>query len=582
MVPERLRGTVAERLLAAGRFVTRDRLRSAWSRYYWAVAGLLVAGGVLAMGRPFVRIHGRGPPLPHTDTVILEYVGWYVAQGNTLYTDIWEIKPPLAFLPSYLYAHLTGTNMYAHHLLGIATTTAAFALTAAFAARVVGTVTDSPEGGLAAAVALFALPDLFYFPWMGYKAKFLAFALGLAALDRAVRERHFTGGVLAGCAVGVWQLAVLFPVLTTTYAVLTRSLKAVRRHVAGGAVAAGIIGISLLLYADPAGFVAEAVLGPLVLETEGGPFDPRTYFLFFPGDNGRLITLVGAGGLAVALLDSERAAARPLALGGLLVACIVLVDFDGLSDTIYPVVFAALGVGILVSYLPRRVGLAAVAVLALVFVPSFAPSGLMGHDPVEMEQSDGLPPALDPEREYVYWTPQSVESCRFFGAGTQQSILRYYPEASTLAEAPCGDLGLYWRVTRHRLLGGDTPAPGITRSTPTAVPPTSTPVSTPTPEPTPPPGVTTTEAFDYRFENDSLVVTVPLANRGTETHAVRVALAVTVGDEAFDRCETVTLAGGERTTLRFRFQSETGFRDPGSVSVRVRLTDGEATEGDCR
>jgi len=564
MLRERLWDAVPERLVGRGETAVRERLPAVWDRYYPVVAGLLVAAGVLAMGRPFLGRHGFGPPLPHSDTIILEYVGWYAARGNTLYTDIWEIKPPLAFLPSYLTAHLTGTDMYAHHLIGVATTTAAFALAAAFAARVVGTATGSPEGGLATAVALFVLPDLFYFPWMGYKAKFVAFALGLAALDRAVRDRHFASGVLAGCAVGVWQLAVLFPVLTTTYAVLARSFDAVRRHVAGGFVATGLLVATLLLYADVGGFLAEVVLGPLVLETEGDPFDLRTFLLFFPGDNGLPVTLAGGVGLGLALLDPDRSRARPLALGGLLVAGVVLVDFDGLSDTIYPVVFAALGVGILVSYLPRRAGLAAVLVLAALLGAAFAPSGLMQQDPVEMEPPDGGPLALGPEREYVYWNHEPVESCRFFAGGTQRSVLRYYPEGTSLEEVPCGDLDLYWRVTRQRFLGGGAPTPGEQRATPTAAP------STPTPRPTPPPGVRTTgEGVGYEVANGSVVVTVPLTNGAREPHTVGVALDATIGGERFDRCAAVTLSPGERTIRRFRF--DTGADDPGSVSIRARL-----------
>jgi hypothetical protein len=105
--------------------------------------------------------------------VILAYVGWFVANGNTLYTDIWEIKPPLAFFPSDPLAHVTGTNMYAHHMLGIATTALGLVVTVALTARIVGTLTDSPVAGLAAGITLLVLPDLFYLPWFGYKAKMM-------------------------------------------------------------------------------------------------------------------------------------------------------------------------------------------------------------------------------------------------------------------------------------------------------------------------------------------------------------------------------------------------------------------------
>nr|WP_264474973.1 DolP-mannose mannosyltransferase [Salinirubrum litoreum] len=517
----------------------------------------------------------------------MEYVGWFVADGNTLYTDIWEIKPPLAFLPTYLFAQVTGTNMYAHHLLGIATTATGLVLTVALTARIVGTLTESPVAGLAAGVTFLVLPDLFYLPWLGYKAKMMVYVFGLAALDRAVHDRHFTSGLLAGLAVGFWQLSVVFPLLTTIYTLRNRSFTDLKRHVAGGAAAVGVIGTSLLLYADVGGFLAEVVLGPLVLQSETGAFDLRTYFLFFNNDLGRWVTLVGAGGLGLALLeagkmgltaldvdglgltvfDTDRHQTWPLAVGGLLVTLIVVfIDFDGLWDMVYPLVFTALGVGILVSYLPRRVGIALLVVFALLLVPTFGPSEFVRQDPVEMESSDGLPPALDSEREHVYWTAQSVRSCRFFGGGTQQSILQYYPEADSLAEAPCGDVGLYWAVTRERLSSA-LPSPLGAQADAGSVTPTAQ------------PGVTVTdEGFDYRVENDSVDVTVPLVNEADERRPAEVVVEVVTDGETVTRCREPSLAGGERTTLRFRFEEVS----TDSLSISLWVDDDRAPSTACR
>ncbi len=466
-------GRIAASVRAAVTRLSADSLVAAWRRGYPVAAGLLVLGGVLAMGRPFLRRHGTGPPLPHTDTVILEYVGWFVARENTLYVDVWEIKPPLAFLPSYLFAHLTGMNMYALHLLGIATTAVAMALTAAFAARVVGTLTDSPLAGLAVGVAFFALPDLLYRPWTGYKAKILVFALGIAGVDRALHDRWGASGLLSGLAVGVWQLGVLFPLVTTGYALRTRSREALRRHLAGGGVALAAVVLAVLLYADPEGFLAQVVLGPLVLQSEGGGFDPGSYVLYFPGRTGYWFTVLGVGGLALAFVREEYAAARPFALGGLLMALIVVfVDFDGLWDVAGPLVFCAVGAGLVVGALPRRARLAAVVALGLTLAPAFAPSAFVRHDPMDPKPTDRLPPSTASERERLYWSAQPIESCRFFGSRTQRSLLDDHPEADRLAEAPCGDAGLYWQVLRERLVGPTTPANAT--ATP-AVGPASTP-----------------------------------------------------------------------------------------------------------
>jgi hypothetical protein len=449
-------------------------------------------------------------------------------------------------------------------MLGIATTALGLVVTVALTARIVGTLTESPVAGLAAGLTFFVLPDLFYLPWLGYKAKMMVYVFGLGALDRAVHDRHFTSGLLAGVAVGFWQLSVLFPLLTTIFALRRRSLAVLKRHVAGGTAAVGIIGASLLLYADVGGFVAEVLLGPLVLQSETAPFDPRTYFLFFHNDLGRWVTLLGATGLGVALVDARRSPAWPLAVGGVLVTLVVVfIDFDGLWDIVYPLVFTALGVGFLVSYLPRRVGVALIVVFALVMAPMFAPSEFIRQDPVEMESSDGLPPALDSEREHVYWTAQSVESCRFFGGGTQQSILKYYPDADSLAEAPCGDASLYWAVTQQRLssalsFGSQSDAGNVT--------------------PVPQPGPTVAdEGFDYQVENDSVVVTVPVVNEADERRTAEVVVEIPSEGETLTRCREPSLSSGEQTTLRFRFDGVS----TESLSISIWVDDERAPSTAC-
>lgn len=441
MVPESLRRSSL-------RAVTPERLDDCWRRYYWVLSGVLAAAGILAMGRPFVARHGLDAPLPHSDTIILEYVGWFVARGNTLYVDIWEIKPPLAFLPPYLLARATGLDRYAIHVGGMVLTGVAIAVTVAVAARVVGRATGTPTAGFATGLALFAVPGFFYAPWLGYKAKALAFALGVVGLDRTFEGRSLTGGLSAGLAVGVWQLAAVFPLLTTAYAWLAGSRDDLRRHVAGGGGAVLIILVVLLWIGDVEGFVAEVVLAPVVLQSDRPGFDPRAPFGFVPGWNGVFLALAASAGFALALVDPTDRRSRLLAAGVVPLGGVLLVDFDGFWDVLYPLLFVALGVGLLVGRLPRRRRLLALLLLVGLLGPAFAPSESVRHDPMETEPSDGLPPSLDPEREHVYWTGQPIRSCRFFGARTQRSILVHDPDADTLVESPCGDLDPYLRALR--------------------------------------------------------------------------------------------------------------------------------------
>lgn len=425
--------------------IARRRIERRWRRYYWLLSGALAVVGVVAMARPFVRRHGVRPPLPHSDTIILEYVGWFLAQGNTLYTDIWEIKPPLAFVPPYVLAEITGTNMYAHHLGGMVLTGVATVAIVALAARIVGEASGSPTAGFAAGLSFFAIPGLFYQPWLGYKAKTLVFVFGLLSIDRASLGRPAESGLTAGLALGIWQLGIVFPLLTATWTWLDGSWRMRRRYLLGGCLAGLSVLLALVSLGDIEGFLAEVVLGPLVLQSDRPGLDPRLLFGYTPGWNDALL-VVGVAGLGLELISPRDDECRLLGAGGLLVCGVLLVDFDGFWDMLYPLVFAAFGVGLLVSRLATRRRVLAVLFLAALLVPTFAPSEHVRHDPVVTEPSDGRPPSLDPGREHVYWTRQPIESCRFFGARTQRSILRYDPDADTLAASPCGRLDPYLRA----------------------------------------------------------------------------------------------------------------------------------------
>lgn len=439
---------VPDALHASSLLTRRVDLSVAWRRYYWLLPGALAVAGILAMGRPFVARHGLDAPLPHSDTIILEYVGWFVARGNTLYVDVWEIKPPLAFVPSYLLAAVTGGDVYAVHVGGMVVTGVGLTVAVAATARVVGDATGTPAAGVAAGLVLFAVPGFFYAPWLGYKAKVLVFALGMVGLDRTFRGHYLTGGLSAGLAVGVWQLGVVFPLLTAGHAYAAGARDDLRRHLVGGALAALAVVAALVAMGDIEGFVAEVVLGPVVLQSDRPGVDPAAPFGFVPGWNGIALALAGGAGMALAVARSADRRERVLAAGVIPLAGVLLADFDGFWDVMYPLAFAAVGVGLLVGRLPRRRRLLAVVLLVALLGPAFAPSESVRHDPVETRPSDGLPPSLDPEREHVYWTAQPIKSCRFFGARTQRSVLAHDPDADALAESECGDLGPYLRALR--------------------------------------------------------------------------------------------------------------------------------------
>ena len=427
-----------------------------WPR--WLVGVLLLAVPSHALGA--WRVLAGVPPgmrPPTLDSIIFEYVGWYLTVGARLYVDVWELKPPLPFELTALLAVLAGGDPVVLHRLGVGVSILAAVGTAVVAGALVRDLTGDEVAAFAAGAALYVYPAFHWRAAYGFKVKYLVPLFVLAALYGARRDRHVAGGVLAGAAAASWQLAVVAPVLVAAESWRRAGPEGARRTALG---AVGVVALSLapvVAWSAVEAMVAETLLVPLLVTEEGSVLEQV-----------RLVRVLLGGSIPVASLGLVgvvvAAARRPRATWWLPVGVAwfglmaLLVDLDGPPDLFPVLAFLAVGVGLLLGLVggdqrPAAVLVALTAVLAVTTAGGFGLAGspLNQPGPVEYQPDREVAPPYDPvERAHLFWTPARPETCRVFLGRTQYREIQL--TGAPVAPATCGELGPLLEALRERYL----------------------------------------------------------------------------------------------------------------------------------
>lgn len=411
----------------------------------WVAGILLVAvpSQALAIWRVFGDLPaGTRPPM--RDSIIFEYIGWYLTRGGRLYIDAWEIKPPLPFELVAVVSLVAGGDPVLAHWLNVLLTSAAAVGTALVVGLLVSDLTGSDVAAFAAGVSLYALPAYHWRAAFGFKVKYFVPLFVLLAVYFARRDRPGTAGLAAGAAVGFWQLAVVAPALAAGVAYQRGGRPAVVRVVAG---TAGLLAVGLLPVVYWGAFeamVTETVLVPL-LAVERAP----------PSDHVRLAVRLFGGSLPVALLGAIGVAAvarwQPrttwwLAAGTAWFGLQVLVlDLDAAPDLFALMAFLAAGIGTLLGFeggsqRPAAVLVAVIAVVSVVTMGGFGLAGAAVVQPGPVAYDPGLeptPPYSGEERAYLYWNRVPPETCRVFYGPTQHQLVQRTGQSAV--QGTCGD-----------------------------------------------------------------------------------------------------------------------------------------------
>lgn len=299
---------------------------------------------VLLGGAGLARNLQRSTPVVHPDAALFMLAGDAWLHGGVPFANVFDIKPPAIWELHALLALVTPSRFAlaaASATLGLL----AFVATALLVGQLVRDLTDSGVAALVAGSVVPATATITAWSAVGLRAKWLAVPLGLAAWLCSTRGHHRRAAVAAGVAAACWQLMFVFVVGT----LVTAARDSRRAALEVAAVVAGVAAIVVApVVASGAGgpMLVQSVLVPIVVD------DPETPLRWIVDSDPRawpVLVLVPVGGVELARRAwLERALWPGLVLAWTTVV-VALLDRDGIGDLWFPIVVAAVGLGLLWS-----------------------------------------------------------------------------------------------------------------------------------------------------------------------------------------------------------------------------------------
>lgn len=400
---------------------------------------------------------GRLPVRP--DSGIFQYAGWYMAQGGTLYTEIWEVKLPLAYEIPALLALLSGGNILVHHLLNVMITIIAAVGSGLLVSLLVHDLTNDRGAALISGVSVLLLPGFFYLPAYGFKAKFFVTITALLSIYSARTERPMLSGGAAAACVGFYQAAAIVPILAVVLSYQHDKVRGAARAVAGGVVLTAIMVAPIVLSGATSAMITEAILTLFIIDTghvslidalvSGG----RYFGVAAPA------VLLGGIGILFSISDYNWRDTWWITVAAVWFGFIVFfVDYDSYPDLIPGLVIVAIGVGIIYDKFSWKHGRAVIAgvvsiciVVNLILVLSGGviagiPS-IKSPQPLDDLQQrtyqkfgeDGEKAQIQrPTVQYLYWNQIESNTCHIRLSGTE--IRWLHMTNKPWIDKNCGDL----------------------------------------------------------------------------------------------------------------------------------------------
>ncbi|NEU55351.1 DolP-mannose mannosyltransferase [Halorussus sp. MSC15.2] len=305
------------------------------------------------------------------DAAFFLHGGWYMSQGANLYTNIWDINPPVPFEISWIFSLVTGGNTRGMYALAVLTSIVLGAGIILLITDVVLGMTEDVEAAMWAGLCLLVVPGFHWNASAGIHPKYLVMFLGFASLYFAIRSRPALAGACVAAATLSWQLGAFFLPLAFGLLLSEDRITNTVWYITGGIVTTAVIFAPIALTSGVRPFLLEVVIAP-----------SKTGDAISISNLGKILTMLGissipmALGVFGALLHDKTDSWWILCGGTLFLFQLVALDFDGRRDMYVGLCFAAVGFGLLVAHTNRERLLK--AMVALLLVVSIGPLGGFG------------------------------------------------------------------------------------------------------------------------------------------------------------------------------------------------------------
>ena len=395
----------------------------------------------------------RPPMTP--DTAIFEYAGWSLIRGVDLYQEFWEVKLPLPYQTTAVFAWMSGGNVLVGHLLAVGATVLASIVSALTIGALAREITDNDSAAVISGLGVFILPGFVYLPALGFKSKYYVLLAGFAAIWLARRNRFVLAGGAAVASVGYYHLAIIFPIIAVGLALQHGGTRDAARTIIGGVGVTIAMVLPIFLSGDIGAMIAESIVIPLLVGEPGQPVLHRILRGGWYFEIGVIGALIGIFGVGCLLTEFDIRETWWIGAGtGWFSVTTLFLDFDHYPDLILPAAFIAIGIGGMVATFSRHgkgnliTGLAATLVL-INLMSVIAIGGLTGaytfDDRQSMDQLQSIPYTIDnttvarPDVRYLYWNGIESETCHIRLSRTELDWLAL--SKSPLLDRNCGELG---------------------------------------------------------------------------------------------------------------------------------------------
>ena len=309
------------------------------------------------------------------DPIIFHYGGVLLSNGYSPYLYLWDIKPPLIYHVTALFA-LLSPNPWTQFYLGEFTALAMSVGTIGLLSALVYRNTNNDYAAFTAGVTVIGFAKFTTLPGIGLMPKLFCFFFGLAGVWCMQSRRWILAATCATIAAGFWQFGAIFPVVVYGEAIRTsrgRFDRTLLAKMAGCSVVVTLLTIApIVVLGGFTSMVNEVLITPFVMTDGSHSLLFRVHKLYrFTTPLWPVLAIGILGGVYHSLRDARLWwVTAGLGWAGFQLA---FLDFDGSPDVMLLVVFAALGVGIVLGKSVRREALLMTLLISFVAMGALVP-----------------------------------------------------------------------------------------------------------------------------------------------------------------------------------------------------------------
>lgn len=304
-----------------------------------------------------------------SDSSLFAYMGdAFVTAGKVPYADVWDIKPPLAYLVPIGVSTVTGGDPISTYAVLVGLSILLWIALGWIVIRFAGEITGSTTAMYASALMFSLWPAFAAFPYRGFRPKIAVLLFGLLGVWFALKSRPLLAGAAATIAPGFWQFAAIFPILALALVYHRDGPRAAATAALSAGAVTGLVILPFVLWGATDAMLVQTIIVPLAASEHTSLLERihtiRVVYQF--------VGIIAAAGGIGALLTFTRRRHRWLAVAGIYFGLQWFFDLDHTGDLIPFYVIATLGIAVVVDELSARNQRRVIAVICVLVVPELA------------------------------------------------------------------------------------------------------------------------------------------------------------------------------------------------------------------